>query len=222
MQAVVKGGGSGPAIAWGNSRGSLLYQRVTATDRKLRMPPAGTALSPKQIALISVWIDAGAGTVGASVRVDYVRDVEPILRISCLGCHSGPEAKSQLRLDVKSEAMRVGPRGLVIVPGAAGKSRMIHRVEGRGKEPRHQRRRRYRPPLVPKDRLIPPFRDTSSFGSLTAAITTFLCHSSLAYHLTGLNGRRTNRRRRAGPAKLRRFASTSTCTSPCTRESLRT
>jgi hypothetical protein len=136
MQAVVKGGGSGPAIAWGNSRGSLLYQRVTATDQKLRMPPAGAALSPKQIALISVWIDAGAGIVSASVRVDYARDVEPILRMSCLGCHSGTEAKSQLRLDVKSAAMQVGPRGLVIVPGAAEKSRMIHRVEGRGKEPR--------------------------------------------------------------------------------------
>src|SRR6266567_7928427 len=80
---------------------------------KMRMPPAGAALSPKQIALISVWIDAGAGTVGASVRVDYARDVEPILRMSCLGCHSGTEAKSQLRLDVKSEAMRVGPRGLI-------------------------------------------------------------------------------------------------------------
>src|SRR5260370_24907323 len=53
IKALVKGGSSGPAIAWGNSRGSLLFQRVTATDQKLRMPPAGAALSPKQIALIS-------------------------------------------------------------------------------------------------------------------------------------------------------------------------
>ena len=124
-EGLLRGGTSGAAVAPGDRRGSLLYQRVSTTDAKLRMPPVGTPLSADQVALIGAWIDAMPVP-----RVDYARDVEPILRASCYGCHTGPQPKGQLRLDVKWVAMRV------ISAGASGRSRLIDRVEGKGGEAR--------------------------------------------------------------------------------------
>jgi len=123
LDGVMRGGNSGAAIVPGNSQGSLLYQRISATDAKRRMPAGAAPLAAEQVALIRAWIDSMP-----VAHVDYARDVEPILRSSCYGCHSGAQPKGQLRLDVKSTAMRV------IAPGASAKSRLIARVEGRGGE----------------------------------------------------------------------------------------
>ena len=131
LQSVLKGGKSGPLIAPGHSQDSLLYHRINAKDAKLRMPPVGPALNVQQIALVSAWINAGA-----PAPADYAADVAPILQAACLGCHSGAEAKSGLRLDLKESTLQARPHGPVVVPGAAEKSRMIQRVEGRGQEPR--------------------------------------------------------------------------------------
>ncbi|MFN0076349.1 MAG: DUF1553 domain-containing protein [Prosthecobacter sp.] len=55
-----KGGHDGPAIVAGKPDKSPLYQRITNTDDKERMPPKGDALSPSQIAAIKTWIESGA------------------------------------------------------------------------------------------------------------------------------------------------------------------
>ncbi len=44
----------------GDVAGSVLYQRITATDDQARMPMGGKALDPAQIAIIKSWIDKGA------------------------------------------------------------------------------------------------------------------------------------------------------------------
>ena len=136
LEGVLKGGISGPAIAPGNSRTSLLYQRIASADAKVRMPPVGAALPVEQIAGIAAWIDSVPSRTVAATKVDYARSVEPILRSSCYGCHSGTQPKSQLRLDIKSGAMQGGIGGAVIVPGSSERSRLIQRVEGRGGEAR--------------------------------------------------------------------------------------
>src|SRR5690348_13644111 len=53
-------------------------------------------------------------------RVDFVRDVRPILAERCYSCHGPTKHKSGLRLDTKSGAMAGGDNGAAIV---AGKSR---------------------------------------------------------------------------------------------------
>src|SRR6266851_5155443 len=137
LEGVLKGGISGTAIVPGKSRASLLYQRIASADAKVRMPPStAAALSAEQTALIAAWIDSVPSGGGAANHVDYAQSVEPILRSSCYGCHSGAQPKSQLHLDVKLAAMRGGIGGAVIVPGSSEKSRLIQRVEGRGGEPR--------------------------------------------------------------------------------------
>ncbi|MDQ3650713.1 MAG: PSD1 and planctomycete cytochrome C domain-containing protein [Acidobacteriota bacterium] len=57
--AAMKGGGSGPAIVAGNSKGSLLMQRVRGEGNEMRMPP-GKELPPEKIDLLAAWIDEGA------------------------------------------------------------------------------------------------------------------------------------------------------------------
>jgi hypothetical protein len=58
--AIRRGGDSGPAIESGSSAESLLIERVTDSDLKLRMPPEGPPLTSDQVATLRAWIDQGA------------------------------------------------------------------------------------------------------------------------------------------------------------------
>lgn len=62
--------------------------------------------------------------------IDYERDVKPILKSKCFGCHGPKQAQSGLRLDLRQNALRGGDYGVVIVPGHASDSALIQRVTG--------------------------------------------------------------------------------------------
>ncbi len=68
--------------------------------------------------------------------VDFKRDIEPIFRANCVGCHGEKKAAGQLRLDAKPLAMKGGINGASIVPGKSGKSRLMQRILGEGGEQR--------------------------------------------------------------------------------------
>ena len=137
-EALAQGGKSGAVVTAGDSSRSLLYQRISATDKSVRMPPGGTALPAETVALIRTWIEQGAPGVASAKagQIEYVRDVRPILEANCYACHSGEQAKSQLRLDRKATALKGGMSGPVILPGDSQHSRLIHRVSGMDGEPR--------------------------------------------------------------------------------------
>jgi mono/diheme cytochrome c family protein len=69
-------------------------------------------------------------------RIDFRRDVEPILRANCYQCHGVKKASAQLRLDDKELAMKGGISGAVIIPGNSKDSRLMKRVLGEGDESR--------------------------------------------------------------------------------------
>ncbi len=52
--------GDGPIVIPGKSADSLLYKRLTSSDKDERMPKDGKPLTPEQIALFRTWIDQGA------------------------------------------------------------------------------------------------------------------------------------------------------------------
>src|SRR5262252_7499169 len=64
----------------------------------------------------------------AQDRVDFARDVLPILSDNCFKCH-GPDEKARkadLRLDTKEDALRKdGP----IVPGKSSASELVSRID---------------------------------------------------------------------------------------------
>lgn len=64
----------------------------------------------------------------SSAKVDYLRDIQPLLAEKCHSCH-GPEVQqSGLRLDVRQAAFRGGDYGPVIVPGDSAGSKLIKRL----------------------------------------------------------------------------------------------
>jgi hypothetical protein len=57
--SALKGGSSGPAITPGDSKSSLLIQKITKQKGAV-MPPVGAPLSSEQISILKAWIDEGA------------------------------------------------------------------------------------------------------------------------------------------------------------------
>jgi hypothetical protein len=66
----------------------------------------------------------------AAKKVDFRRDIFPILKTRCFRCHQGKEASSDYRLDLRTELLgQTGGKPLVKV-GDSAASRLIHLVAG--------------------------------------------------------------------------------------------
>ena len=61
---------------------------------------------------------------------DYARDIAPILRKYCAGCHNAEEANGELRLDAYAEILKGGENGPALADGDAKVSRMLRLVTG--------------------------------------------------------------------------------------------
>src|SRR5579863_9883477 len=74
-----------------------------------------------------------AVTLGAQVpsKVDFRRDVQPIFKTYCIGCHGPTQQMNGFRLDRRSDAMRGGTIA-VIGPGNSAGSRLYLRLAGSG------------------------------------------------------------------------------------------
>jgi ankyrin repeat protein len=62
-------------------------------------------------------------------KVDFARDVQPIFKQHCYGCHGSTQQMNGFRLDRRRDAMRGGTIP-VIGPGASEASRLYHRLIG--------------------------------------------------------------------------------------------
>jgi len=100
-------------------------------------PIKSAALAPL---LLSVFF-ADPGTRAAEVdvstlppvadrKVDFVKDIQPILSRSCYECHGPTKAEAGLRWDAREIALKGSEHGPVIVPGKSAESPMIHLVAG--------------------------------------------------------------------------------------------
>jgi ankyrin repeat protein len=69
----------------------------------------------------------------ATTKVDYDKDVRPLLAQNCYSCHGDTVQQSGLRLDLRQNALRGGDYGPVIIPGKSSDSKLIKRlVDGDG------------------------------------------------------------------------------------------
>jgi hypothetical protein len=62
------------------------------------------------------------GTTGVDAardRIDFVRDIQPILRDHCYGCHGAEKKRGALRLDSREWVLRGGVSGKILIPGQA-------------------------------------------------------------------------------------------------------
>src|SRR5215469_15617420 len=64
----------------------------------------------------------------ADRKVDFEKDVQPILAQKCHACHGEEIQQSGLRLDKRQNALRGGDYGPVIVIGKSAESKLIRRL----------------------------------------------------------------------------------------------
>ena len=79
--------------------------------------------------LLVAWIGMVPSSVNAGEKVDYVRDVKPLLN-RCAACHGTLRQQSGLRLDTAAAIRRGGESGAAIVPGKSAESLLMHALTG--------------------------------------------------------------------------------------------
>jgi hypothetical protein len=87
---------------------------------------------PRVLALITLTIYASM--VGASPppeKVDFRRDVVPILESRCFGCHRGADATASYRLDLRAELLGETTGRPLVKIGKSADSRLIQAVTGK-------------------------------------------------------------------------------------------
>jgi cytochrome c553 len=75
-------------------------------------------------------VQAGAGAPPFDRRIDFDRDIRPLLAQHCYACHGPSKQKGGLRLDRKPAALKGGDSGPVIVPGKADESLVVRLTAG--------------------------------------------------------------------------------------------
>jgi ankyrin repeat protein len=92
----------------------------------MRLTTAVVVLAITAIALL------GRTSAQSPEKIDFARDVQPLLRANCYGCHNATLASGNFRLDRRRDSMpnRVGANGARIVPGNSEVSRLFQRVSG--------------------------------------------------------------------------------------------
>lgn len=79
-----------------------------------------------------IWMGQGSGEAArAGQRVDFERDIRPLLLGRCTGCHGAEKQRGGLRLDGRDSALKGGVSGAVILPGNPESSELIRRVTSR-------------------------------------------------------------------------------------------
>jgi cytochrome c553 len=136
--ALLKGGGRGPAIVPGHAEKSVLITAVRQTDENLKMPMGGNKLGDSDVQTLVAWINAGAvwpaatpptqAPAGAPNSADFFESkVRPILATSCYTCHTNSQSGG-LRVDSREALLKGGNLGPAIVPGDPEKSLLIKAV----------------------------------------------------------------------------------------------
>jgi ankyrin repeat protein len=80
-------------------------------------------------AALSVCVFWGISRAQEQHKIDFARDVQPIFKSKCMGCHGPVQQKNGFRLDRRSDAMRGGTIA-VIGPGNSAGSRLYLRLAG--------------------------------------------------------------------------------------------
>jgi formylglycine-generating enzyme required for sulfatase activity len=118
---ALKGGDKGAALVPGTPDKSPMYaSTILPPNHEDIMPPKGNPLAKSQTEVLRAWIEQGAtwpeGVVLAKVRrIDFVKDIQPLLELNCVACHREGHVKGGLRLDKATEAFKGGEGGPGIV-----------------------------------------------------------------------------------------------------------
>jgi ankyrin repeat protein len=88
--------------------------------------------SMKKWVWVWLFISGEMSFAQVSAKIDFRRDVQPLWREHCIGCHGPTQQMNGFRLDQRRYVMpnRVGANGAEIVPGNSAKSRLYLKLTG--------------------------------------------------------------------------------------------
>jgi len=95
-----------------------------------------------QTALASTLADFPPST---RTGVTYQKDIQPIFKESCFGCHGTERQSGKLRLDSLDAVLKGGKDGAVIVAGKSEKSDLVENIAQIGDTPMPPKPKRPRP-----------------------------------------------------------------------------
>ncbi len=118
LEASLKGHGDKPALVPGKPEESPLYTTtiLASKDDDIMPPSKEPALTKGQTERLKAWIAAGAkwpaGVVlGSEPRMQFVRDIQPILEQNCVACHKGEKHDGGLDLTTLAKSTEGGNSG---------------------------------------------------------------------------------------------------------------
>src|SRR5436309_1755027 len=66
----------------------------------------------------------------ATTKIDFAKHIQPILKKSCVSCHTQGKHKGGLSLETRADLLEGGESGAVVVPKNSGESLLIRMVSG--------------------------------------------------------------------------------------------
>lgn len=157
---LMRGSKAGRVLFPGSKQGNRLVEVIETGD----MPRGGGEVSKEELERLRTWIAEGAKFDGpnptaplpsfakgeaaqpaggemavkkptGNETVSFARDVAPILRENCNGCHiAGQQASANLRMDNFSQVLRGGDSGKIIESGKPDTSLLIKKLRGEAGE----------------------------------------------------------------------------------------
>ena len=118
---AIKGGEKGTSLVPGKPAESRLYtSTILPAGHDDIMPPKGDPLTKAQSEVLRKWIEQGAewpdsAKLEKTRRIDFAKDIQPILELNCVACHRDGHDKGHLRLDERELAFKGGENGAGIV-----------------------------------------------------------------------------------------------------------
>lgn len=70
----------------------------------------------------------------SSDKVDFAKDIAPIIKDMCIKCHGGEKVKGKFKLNTKALAMEGGESGKAILPGKPGQSKFYTSLTDRDED----------------------------------------------------------------------------------------
>src|SRR4029077_18295300 len=102
-----------------------IYGRALTTEEVARNFAAGVPAAVNYAALLPPPI---------SQPVDFVKDVQPLLRKHCFECHAAGNEEGGVNLGIRQRVLEGGDHGPVLMAGDSANSRLIHLVAALDKQ----------------------------------------------------------------------------------------
>lgn len=103
-------------VTAGSLNNSDLYEAITETNNDIMPPSPYNELTSEQIGLIATWIQQGAKNNACTEDCDpagfsFAQNIEPIIDLTCSGCHSGSNPSGNLTLDTYEQIKTIALDG---------------------------------------------------------------------------------------------------------------